>query len=225
MLVATFDFEDFAGRHHVEYAAAFCRGRLGLPANTEDERAVVAGVTAGLRLHKFKQSAELPRVRAVLGVLKGIGPSEVLDIGSGRGVFLWPLLAAFADLPVTAVDTAPGRVADLHAVTSGGVGRLRAHLADASRLPFAPRAFDVVTALEVVEHIQDVERAAREILRVARRFVVVSVPSKPDDNPEHVRLFDPASMTDLLERHGATNVHIDHVLNHMIAVAGVARGP
>ncbi len=45
----------------------------------------------GLRLHRFKRTIELPRVRKVLGILKGIQPRNLLDIGSGRGTFLWPL--------------------------------------------------------------------------------------------------------------------------------------
>jgi hypothetical protein len=216
------DFEDFCGRHYARLAAAFCRGRLGLPAGTGDEAAIRAGFTEGLRLHKFKRSAELPRVRAVLGALQGLAPSELLDIGSGRGVFLWPLLDVFEHLRVTAIDTDAQRVVDLRAVSTGGVARLDACSADPCALPFESRSFDVVTALEVFEHILDVERAARESFRVARRFVLVSVPSKRDDNPEHLRLFDRASLVDLLERHGATSVHVDYVLNHIIALAKVA---
>lgn len=218
-----FDFHDFAERHYVQFAAAFCRGRLGLPASSADDAAIRAGAAAGLKLHKFKRSMELPRVRAVLGVIKGIGPSELLDIGSGRGVFVWPLLAAFPELPVTCVDAEERRASDLAALAAGGLARLSAHCADACALPFEACSFDVVTALEVLEYIEDVERAAGEILRVARRFVVVSVPSKPDDNPEHLRLFDRESLTRLLERHGAASVRIDYVLSHLIAVVAVER--
>src|SRR5204863_363738 len=70
----------------------------------------------GRRVHKLKRSAERPRVRKVLGVLRVLGPTNLLDIGSGRGVFVWPLLDAFPHLPVTALDRSPRRVADLEAV-------------------------------------------------------------------------------------------------------------
>ena len=81
--------------YFTDLATAFVRGRLGDPAATIDD-----GRKAGLRLHKFKRNTELPRVKRVLGMLRGLAPESLLDLGSGRGTFLWPLLASFPHLPV-----------------------------------------------------------------------------------------------------------------------------
>ncbi len=56
--------------HYLGLGAAFCRGRLGPGAPAEDRAAIEAGLAAGLRLHRFKRTAELPRVRRVLGALR-----------------------------------------------------------------------------------------------------------------------------------------------------------
>src|SRR5262245_36818188 len=96
---------------YLRLAAAYVRGRLKL-AETEVEALLRIGREEGLRLHRFKRSTILPRVAKVLGILRGIGPADLLDIGSGRGVFLWPLLEAFPSLPVTALDRLEYRVAD-----------------------------------------------------------------------------------------------------------------
>ena len=50
--------------------------------------------------------------------------------------------------------------------------------ADGTRLPFADRAFDVVTAHDALEHVPPQRRAdfLAELLRVARRFVIVNGP-------------------------------------------------
>lgn len=163
----------------------------------------------------------LPRVRKVLGLLRGLAPAELLDVGSGRGVFLWPLVDAFPELPVLSVDRRPVHVADAHAVGAGGVRRLRAACMDATALALPDRAVDGVTFLEVLEHLPDPSAAVREAVRVARRFVVVSVPSKPDDNPEHINLFTREMLTDLFAAAGVRRLRFDAVLNHHLVVAGI----
>jgi SAM-dependent methyltransferase len=214
------DDDDLAERYFVDLAASFVRGKLGTAAAPEPPAHLVRrGFAAGLRLHKFKRNGELPRVRRVLGILRGLGPESLLDIGSGRGTFLWPMLDAMPWVPVTAIDIDARRAADLGAVRDGGVGRLAVHAMSAEELGFPDGAFDVVTALEVLEHLGDSSKAAREIIRVARRCVVASVPSKEDNNPEHLQLFDPESFEALFLDAGARRVTVEHVHNHMIAVA------
>lgn len=207
-------------RYFTDLAAAYVRGKLG-DAPPAPEEAVALGLARGLRLHKFKRSAELPRVRKVLGILRGLAPSSLLDMGSGRGTFLWPLLDAFPHLEVTAVDINPVRVADIAAVRAGGLTNLRALLADAAALEVEDDCADVVTALEVLEHLPAPRRAAAEAVRAARKYVVASVPSKEDENPEHIHLFDARSFESLFLDAGARGVRIEFVLNHMIAVAKV----
>lgn len=182
---------------------------------------VALGRARGLRLHRFKRTMGLPRVAAVLGILRGLAPAELLDLGSGRGAFLWPLLDAMPWLPITAADMLEHRVADIRRVAEGGVPTLTAVKADATDLPFADASFDVVTMLEVLEHIPATAAALRAALRVARRFLIISAPSRPDDNPEHIHLFSAASLTALLRAHGAARVSVEHVPGHLIALARV----
>jgi SAM-dependent methyltransferase len=214
--------EDGGGRYFTRLAAAYVRGRLGpVAAGLAPDELVAAGRAAGLRLHKFKRNAELPRVRRVLGILRGLAPASLLDVGSGRGTFLWPLLDAFPALEVTCIDLDSRRAADINAVRDGGVMNLRALTMDAARMELEDNEVEVVTTLEVLEHLPAPERAAAEAVRVASRYVVASVPSKEDDNPEHIHLFDRPRFESLLLGAGARAVKVEYVLNHMIAVAKV----
>ena len=209
-----------AESHYLPFAAAYVRGALGGPAQG-DEAAVARGLAAGLELHRFKRSSQLPRVRAVLGALRGFQPDRLIDLGSGRGAFVWPLLDALPALAVTATDLLPRRVAVFVCAARGGLERLSAVRADITALPFADGSAGCVTALEVLEHLpgDGPARAVREAMRVARTAVIATVPSHEDDNPEHVHLFDGPRLEAMFRAAGARRVTIDHVLSHIVAVA------
>lgn len=204
--------------YYRDLAAAYVRGSLPNLAGASDDELFAAAREHGLRLHRFKRTAGLPRVRRVLGALKAFAPGTLLDIGSGRGAFLWPLLDELDDLEVTAIDSLAHRVADINAVRAGGLGRVRAEQHDAAALPWTDDAFDAVTILEVLEHVADPGPVARQVVRLASRVAIATVPAKEDDNPEHIRLFTPQSLSELFRDAGATTVRIEHVLNHIVAV-------
>lgn len=208
-------------------AAAYVRGRLDFMSavplsdltDEQIQQTLEMGREAGLRLHRFKRTAELPRVRKILGALRSIAPQELLDLGTGRGAFLWPLLDQFPDLPITCVDQLDYRVADIQAVARGGVHNLRALQAEIGELPFASHSFDVVTMLEVLEHIPDTQAALAQVSNIARRFLLLSVPSKEDNNPEHIHRFHAPQLADWLHALGWSRVKQDGVLNHIVMLA------
>ncbi len=135
-LVAAFVRGKLASAEPIGSADAFLwHGPLGSLSSEDVTHLVRLGLDAGLRLHKFKRTMELARVRRVLGILKGLAPVDLLDVGSGRGTFLWPLLHHFPDLPVHAIDRDARRVADIMAVREGGIGNLSADMMDVTLLP------------------------------------------------------------------------------------------
>ena len=209
-------------RYFTALAAAWVRGRHPDLARPTDEATVAAALEQEVRLHRFKRSSLLPRVQRVLGLLRGFAPESLLDVGSGRGAFLWPLLDAMPGLAVTAIDVLDHRVDDIAAVAEGGYPNLRARLEDVERLD-EQDAYDVGTILEVLEHLPQPARAMRALLKACRRAVIATVPSKADDNPEHRHLFDGAQLKAMFSEAGARRVDVDYVLNHIVVVAH--RGP
>ncbi len=181
-----------------------------------------AGMASNLRLHPFKRTMGLPRIRQVLGVLQGMHPTNLLDIGSGRGVFLWPLLSALPHLPVTAIDLLDYRLQVITTVQRGGLDTLTCAQMDVTRLGFPDDSFDVVTVLEVLEHIPEAARAVAEVVRVATRFVILSVPSKADNNPQHIHLFTQSGLRRLFVAAGISRLNFSYVHNHMLVVASMA---
>jgi 2-polyprenyl-3-methyl-5-hydroxy-6-metoxy-1,4-benzoquinol methylase len=105
-------------------------------------------------------------------------PASILDVGCGEGV----LSAAWAQRPgierVVAVDVEdPGLRAEWERRAQP---RLEfAAVEPEGPLPFADREFDVVAAVEVLEHVAEPQRMLSELTRCARSHVLVSVPREP----------------------------------------------
>lgn len=199
-------------------AAAYVRGKLRLEGS--DEELFEKGRERGLKLHRFKRS-QLPRVTKCIGLLKGLRPSTQLDIGPGRGAFLWTMITEIPYVQVTCVDVLDHRVELINTVRRGGIDRVCCEARDVQQLDFQDNQFDVVTALEVLEHLSNPGRAVKELCRVGKDWLLVSVPSKPDNNPEHINLFSADDLQKLLLDGGAKSVQMHHVLNHRIALAKI----
>jgi len=219
-------------RYELKLAAAYVRGCIRVPGELADcgldelseaecMRLVEAGSAAGLKMYRFKKKEELPRVKKVIGFLKGVQPASLLDVGSGRGAFLFPFLQEFPYVPVTSVDLLEHRVALMEAMGRGGLDNLTALRQDICSWDMPDGSFDVVTLLEVLEHIPDVQRAVNAAVRLAQRYVVASVPSKEDDNPEHIHLLTRERLTALFVSAGCTRLQFDGVNGHLLMTARI----
>ena len=148
----------------------------------------------------------------------------LLDVGSGRGVFLIPFMREFPCVRVTSIDLLEKRVTFLNELAEGGFTQLHAEQRDICDKPFPDDTFDVVTMLEVLEHIPDVEKAVNAAVRMARRYVVVTVPSKPDNNSEHIHLLTKDRLTRMFKAADETlRLHFDGVRGHLFMVAALQR--
>jgi ubiquinone/menaquinone biosynthesis C-methylase UbiE len=100
-------------------------------------------------------------------------PARALEVGCGEGVIAARLHRRFGE--VAALDLPD---AGLRADWRHHPGPRFLH-ASAHQLPFADHRFDVVVAAEVLEHLPDPEQGLREMARVGRRHLVLSVPREP----------------------------------------------
>lgn len=131
--------------------------------------------------------------------LRGLAPRSLLDVGCGDGRLLSLLVGHVPECH--GVDLSAGAIRFARAFVPG------AHFAEASAAQLE-RSFDVVTAIEVLEHIPD--EGCGEFLRtLAARcrpggHVVVSVPTTNVPlNRKHYRHYDEALLRQQLAESGA----------------------
>lgn len=130
------------------------------------------------------------------------GPIRILDAGCGTGINL-EFLTEFGT--VTGVDSSDEAIRFCSLRNSKDARR-----ADITALPFAADSFDLVTALDVLEHIENDVQALDELARVCRPggWLLITVPVFPslwgehDEINQHVRRYIPRHMLDLLHRSG-----------------------
>ena len=128
----------------------------------------------------------VPRINFPEWVLSRIqwrGDEQVLDVGSGMGVYYNQL---HHDLPAVhyyAVDQSIGMLR-LHSAQGDLV------LGDAQSLPYADQSFDVVMANHMLYHVPDIERALSEIRRVLKPDgVLIAATNSVQSMPEFHALF------------------------------------
>ncbi len=118
----------------------------------------------------------LARFRArVLAELSPLRPATILDAGCGEGTITGWLASALPAARVAGLELRGDAIADFRANNP----TLTILTGDICAIPAQDRSYDVVTAIEVLEHLDDPRRALRELRRVARVAVVVTVPLEP----------------------------------------------
>jgi len=134
----------------------------------------------------------------------------------------WPLVQSLLAQPQARLEVGPGLRPRLPLqgtcfveASQPAVDTLRQHGARAevgliSSIPFADAAFDLVAALDIVEHVEDDDAALAELSRVAapRAMAILSAPLHPtrwtrfDDLVGHRRRYEPLELLSKLARHG-----------------------
>ncbi|MFD4366056.1 mycofactocin oligosaccharide methyltransferase MftM [Rhodococcus sp. NPDC058521] len=137
---------------------------------------------------------------------------SVLDLGSCFG-FL-PLRLAQNGIRVTATDILPGAMRLLDAVAPRLGLTIETLVCNAAEVPVPDRSVDTVTAVHLMEHVDETvgDSVLTEALRIARERVIVAVPYEDEAQAchGHVRTFD----SGVLEKLGASTRRPFEVFDH-----------
>lgn len=152
-----------------------------------------------------------------LNFFKGYIGKKVLDVGAGDGTFLNFLISNVHQIiKATALELSS------EAIKKGRrlYKRLEFKQGEIEKMKFPNGTFDTVLAIEVVEHLLDVDRCLSEINRVLKRGGYLCVTTTDFNLPKkvvialffwekffypntpHIRFFTRSTLTDICRKHG-----------------------
>lgn len=150
--------------------------------------------------------------RSLDACLPAEAPVRILEVGMGEAEIATRVRDRYQTGNLVGIDLPDPRLAA--AWDAQGVPGA---FADITRLPFPSASFDLVLAIEVLEHVPDPEAALRELARVGRDRFVLSVPREPiwraanlargkyvgalGNTPGHIQHWSQRSFRQLVESH------------------------
>ena len=128
--------------------------------------------TTGSSLQKLLIDNFYRNLFAEIGKLQ---PESVLDVGCGEGFTLQKLKDRGIGKKLEGIEYLDRAIEignKIHPDLTLKQGNIY-------ELPYKDNAFDVVLCTEVLEHLEEPEKALKELKRVAKHYCVISVPNEP----------------------------------------------
>lgn len=135
--------------------------------------------------------------------------AKVLDVGSGLGYGMAILSVKASEVNGIDVDMKAVKYARKEYIGNNPkIQNVQKY--DGYKMPFADNSFDVITCIDVLEHVEDYHRFLDELLRISKGYVLISTPNqrpeytRPDGKPKnvwHLREWKPAELDKIIKKH------------------------
>lgn len=114
-------------------------------------------------------------LKRIVSIVKILDSKTALDAGCGEGLVIKKISSLLPDLKIDGLDISSQsidmakRLLPSHVFFVGNIGKM----------PLADNSYDLVMALEVLEHLLQPTLALKEIKRVTKKYCLISVPWEP----------------------------------------------
>lgn len=164
-----------------------------------------------------------PFQRRFIATVAGVSPQSLLEVGTGEGFLLERLHQRLPQTRMVGLDVVESFVNEGHRIFP----HLDLRVGDIYHINEPDNSWDVVVASEILEHLDHPEEALRELKRVAKNYVVLSVPWEPffrlgnlvrgghlktfGNHPEHINHWSAESFSKFV----ATEFQVEQVIRSM----------
>jgi ubiquinone/menaquinone biosynthesis C-methylase UbiE len=137
-------------------------------------------------MHEHEASGDAEHMAFILALLRMLQAGSVLDVGTASGRALRTLKTAIPELFLCGIDPVAALLDQ--AVLRGNVQSGAIIQGKGDALPFANSSFDVVCEFGILHHVADPQTVVGEMLRVAKKAVIISDANRFGQGPKFLRL-------------------------------------
>ena len=137
-------------------------------------------------MHAHEAVDDEAGMRILFSALQTLEVRSLLDVGSATGRGLPRLAGGLSKALICGVEPVEALVRQ--GISSGANQGFPLLLANGDALPFADQSFDAVCEFAILHHVPDPARVVQEMLRVARKVVVISDSNRFGQGPLPIRL-------------------------------------
>lgn len=113
--------------------------------------------------------------KSFIVLAKSVNPTSILDVGCGEGFSLCKLSEYKIGEKLEGIDYSKEAISTGKKLFPG----LLLKQGNVYNLPYKDNAFDLILCTEILEHLENPKKALQEILRVSKKYILVSVPNEP----------------------------------------------
>jgi 2-polyprenyl-3-methyl-5-hydroxy-6-metoxy-1,4-benzoquinol methylase len=112
---------------------------------------------------------------SLISLIKPLGTESILDAGCGEGFTMDKLTKSGISGEIEGIEYSKESISFGKKLFPS----LNIKQASIYNLPYKDKSFDLVICTEVLEHLEEPEKAVKEMLRVSRKYLIATVPNEP----------------------------------------------
>jgi 2-polyprenyl-3-methyl-5-hydroxy-6-metoxy-1,4-benzoquinol methylase len=112
---------------------------------------------------------------SLISLIKPLGAGSILDAGCGEGFTINKLIRNGIGNRIEGIEFSKEAIS----IGKKLFPNLNIKQGSVYELPFKDKSFDLIICTEVLEHLEEPAKAIKEMLRVTKRYLALSVPNEP----------------------------------------------